>query len=151
MKFQNRNTAIGADLRDSAMNKKMLPGNQNQITTQGFTLIEVMIAMAIFAIGILAVTSMQMRSINQNASARMQTEATALAVEGLERLKMLSYDHTDLDEGNNPHQDQFGSYTIQWEVTEALDLPTKTITVTVINANPNAKDVRLSTIKAQGS
>jgi general secretion pathway protein I len=110
-----------------------------------------MIAMAIFAIGILAVTSMQMRSINQNASARMQTEATALAVEGLERLKMLSYDHTDLDEGNNPHQDQFGSYTIQWEVTEALDLPTKTITVTVINANPNAKDVRLSTIKAQGS
>ena len=133
------------------MQVKMVPENQKQISTHGFTLIEVMIAMAIFAIGILAVTSMQIRSINQNAAARMQTEATSLAVECLERLKMLSYDHADLDEGNNPHQDQYGSYTIVWEVTETLDLPTKRITVTVINANPNAKDVLLSTIKAQGS
>jgi type IV pilus assembly protein PilV len=118
---------------------------------RGFTLIEVLIALAIFSIGILAVASMQIRSINLNASAQMQSQATTLAVDWLERLKMLPYDHTDLDEGNNPHQDQFGSYTIQWEVTEALDLPTKRITVTVINPNPNAKDVRISTIKAQGS
>ena len=118
---------------------------------RGFTLIEVLIALAIFSIGILAVASMQIQSINLNASAQMQSEATTLAVEWLERLKMLPYDHTDLDEGNNPHQDQFGSYTIVWEVTEALDLPTKRISVTVVNANPNAKDVRISTIKAQGS
>ena len=121
------------------------------ISLRGFTLIEVLIAMAIFSIGILAVASMQIRSINLNASAQMQSEATTLAVEWLERLKMLPYDHTDLDENNNPHQDQFGSYTIRWEVAESLDLPTKRITVTVINANPNAKDIRISTIKAKGS
>ena len=121
------------------------------ISLRGFTLIEVLIAMAIFSIGILAVASMQIRSINLNASAQMQSEATTLAVERLESLKMLPYDHADLDEVNNPHQVQFGSYTIRWEVAETLDLPTKKITVTVINANPNAKDVMLSTIKAQGS
>jgi type IV pilus modification protein PilV len=133
------------------MQIKMTPEIQKQITAHGFTIIEVMIAMAIFAIGILAVISMQIGSINQNAAARMQTKATSLAVECLEILKMLPYDHTDLDEGNNPHQNQYGSYTIVWEVTETLDLPTKRITVTVINANPNAKDVLLRTIKAQGS
>jgi type IV pilus modification protein PilV len=121
------------------------------INSRGFSLIEVLIAIAIFSIGMLAVASMQIRSINLNASAQMQSEATALAVEWLERLKMLPYDHANLDEVNNPHQDQFGSYTIRWEVAETLDLPTKKITVTVINANPNAKDVILSTIKAKGS
>jgi type IV pilus modification protein PilV len=127
-------------------------GTSYQITnSRGFSLIEVLIAIAIFSIGMLAVASMQIRSINLNASAQMQSEATALAVEWLERLKMLPYDHANLDEVNNPHQDQFGSYTIRWEVAETLDLPTKKITVTVINANPNAKDVILSTIKAQGS
>jgi type IV pilus modification protein PilV len=127
-------------------------GTSYQITnSRGFSLIEVLIAIAIFSIGMLAVASMQIRSINLNASAQMQSEATALAVEWLERLKMLPYDHANLDEVNNPHQDQFGSYTIRWEVAETLDLPTKKITVTVINANPNAKDVILSTIKAKGS
>ena len=125
----------------------------SEMTTgcRGFTLIEVLIAIGIFSIGILAVASMQLRSINLNSSAQMQSQATTLAVECLERLKMLPYDHTDLDEGSNPHQNQLGGYTIVWEVTEALDLPTKRITVTVNNSNPNAKDVRISTIKAQGS
>ena len=40
----------------------------------GFTLIEVLIAMAIFSIGILAVGAMQISSTNSNAGARIQTE-----------------------------------------------------------------------------
>jgi prepilin-type N-terminal cleavage/methylation domain-containing protein len=40
----------------------------------GFTLIEVLIAMAIFSIGILAVGAMQVSSTNSNAGARIQTE-----------------------------------------------------------------------------
>jgi hypothetical protein len=94
---------------------------------------------------------MQIQSVSLNATARLQTEATTLAVEKIETLKVLPYDHADLDEGNNPHQEQVGSYSIVWEVEEALDLPMKTITVTVSSANPNAKNVILSTIKAQDS
>ena len=133
------------------MQPTMAPGSQKQISAQGFTLIEVLIALAIFSIGILAVAGMQIQSVSLNATARLQTEATTLAVEKIETLKVLPYDDADLDEGNNPHQEQAGSYSIVWEVEEALDLPIKTITITVSNANPNAKDVILSTIIAQGS
>ena len=52
---------------------KMMPENK------GFTLIEALFAIAIFSIGILAVSSMQISAINNNASARMRTEATMLA------------------------------------------------------------------------
>jgi type IV pilus assembly protein PilV len=117
----------------------------------GFTLIEVLIAMAIFSIGILAVGTMQLSSAHLNAAAGMQTEATNLAVERIESLAVLPYDHEDLDENNSPQQIQSGSYTIVWTVVEALDMPMKTITVTVSSSNPNARDVSVSTIKAQGS
>ena len=72
---------------------------KKRIPNQGYTIIEVLIAMSIFAIGFLAVAKMEIMSINQNAHARMQTEATVKAVDRLERLMALPYDHTDLNEG----------------------------------------------------
>ena len=131
------------------MHIKMVPENPKTTNTQGFTLIEVMIAMAIFAIGILAVTGMQIRSINQNASARMQTEATALAADWMEQLLSFTYEDPDLDEGD--HLTTVGAYRVAWTVDEDLDMPTiKHIVVTVTNANTNAKTVQLSSIKGQG-
>ena len=50
-------------------------------TSGGFTLIEVLIAISIFAIGILAIAGMQIKSINLNSAARMQSEATNAAVD----------------------------------------------------------------------
>ena len=121
-------------------------------SSKGFTIVEVMVAMAIFAIGILAVGQMQMKSINGNASARMQTEATAVAVDRLERLTYLSYDHPDLDELTNPHQVNEGAYSIVWNVTDDIPInATKTINIRVTSANPNAKPVSLQFIKAQDS
>jgi type IV pilus modification protein PilV len=61
---------------------------------RGFTLIETLIAIAIFSIGILAVGSMQISAINNNASARMRTEATILASETVEQLMSLE-DYND--------------------------------------------------------
>jgi len=123
-----------------------------RVNNRGFTLLEVMITIAIFSIGILAIAGMQIASINGNASARMQTEATTLAVERLERLIALPYDHTDLDPSNNPHQVASGSYTIVWDVSEDVPITfTKTINITVTAANSNAKDVSLNFIRGQGS
>ena len=153
MKFYNRNTGLKPDLRNSAMQLKMLPGNKKQTNAPGFTLIEVLIAMAIFAIGILAVTSMQIRSINQNASARIQTEATTLAVDWMEQLLSLPYEDAWLDEAASPLEAVEGSYTIQWTIDEDpsnAGLPIKQIDMQVTNANPNAKIVKLSSIKGQG-
>ena len=48
---------------------------KNRLTcNHGYTLIEVMIAMAVFAIGILAIFSMQITSTGSNALARGLTE-----------------------------------------------------------------------------
>lgn len=125
---------------------------QKIIACQGLTLIEVLIALAVFSIGILAIGSMQIKSINGNASARMQTEATAYAVDRVERLLALPYDDPNLDELNNPHQVIDESYTIVWNVTDDVPInDTKTIKISVTPANPTAKTVSLSFIKGQGS
>lgn len=107
-----------------------------QIGNQGYTLIEVLIAIAIFSIGFLAVAAMQTTSVKGNASARRATEATALAENQIERLLELPYDDNDLDPALNPHEATQGPYTINWNVTDS-DLDTdgvndaKTISVTV--------------------
>lgn len=122
----------------------------------GFTLLEVMIAMAIFAVGILAVSAMQINSINQNAGARMQTEATSLASDAMERLLALPYDHSQLDADVtlNPHRLVLGAYTVEWTVTTPAvsdpvygDMPVKFIDMTVNSANRNARPVILSCIR----
>jgi type IV pilus assembly protein PilV len=49
---------------------------------QGFTLLEIMIAVSILATGLLAVASLQVTSIRGNAFASGVTEGTALASDG---------------------------------------------------------------------
>jgi len=101
--------------------------NARQITNRGFTLVEVMIGMAIFFIGFLAVGSMQIAAINGNSGAREATEAATRATDQLETLIALPYDSI-VDGG--PVTD--GAYTVSWDVTDDTPLPnTKTITVTV--------------------
>ena len=94
---------------------------KKQVSIGGFTLIEVLIVMTIFSIGVLAVAAMQMTSTKVNASARRMTEATALAEEQIENLMQLPYDHADLDPAINPHLSTQGPYLVNWNVTE-IDL-----------------------------
>jgi prepilin-type N-terminal cleavage/methylation domain-containing protein len=115
---------------------------------QGFTLIEILLALAIFSIGILAIAGLQIRAINLNSSSRMQSEATTVAVDVMERLMSLPYDHPDLDEGNGIQQNQVGAYTASWQITD--DSPIvgcKTIGVWVTAENRNARPVRISLIR----
>jgi len=110
--------------------------NQNPKTGQdrGFTIIEVLIAMAIFSIGILGVAGMQVSAISGNGTARRSTEAFSLATDQIEKLMSLSYGDAELDSAGNPHQVVQGVYTIEWNVTDngAGATPnTKNINVTV--------------------
>lgn len=121
---------------------------------RGFTFVEVLIVIAIFSIGVLAVAIMQVAAINTNASARMSGEATALAANQLEALMTLNYDHADLNPATNPHEVVQGAYTVTWNVTES-DIDgdgsndSKTIFVTVRCANPKANDVQIQYIKPE--
>lgn len=118
---------------------------------RGFTFVEVLIVIAIFSIGILAVASLQVTSINVNASARMSGEATALAANQIEALMVSDYNGDAMNPALNPHEIVDGAYTINWIVTES-DIDgdgtneSKTVFVTVRCANPNAKDVNIQYI-----
>lgn len=110
--------------------------DKKRLDNKGFTLIEVLITLAIFSIGILAVAAMQMSSTKGNASSRRITEATALAETQIERLIQLPYDHADLNPANNPHGGSQGAYTVNWSAAEVDldadgDNDSKTIDVTV--------------------
>ncbi len=125
---------------------------------RGYTLIEVLIALAIFSIGILAVSAMQINAINHNAAARIQTEATMKAVHWMERLIALPWDHDDLNEAGNPHRVEAPPYSVEWNIATPSpgdpvygDLPVKMINVRVDSRNPNAKPVSISFIKGQGT
>jgi type IV pilus assembly protein PilV len=108
------------------LNKKVTKRTK-QMTNEGFTLVEVMIGMAIFLIGILAVGSLQITAINGNAGAREATEAATRATSQLETLIAMPYDSIV---GGGP--DTQGAYTTSWAVLGDTPLDnTKTITVTV--------------------
>jgi prepilin-type N-terminal cleavage/methylation domain-containing protein len=108
------------------LNKKVTKRSK-QITNEGFTLVEVMIGMAIFLIGFLAVGSMQIAAINGNAGAREATEAATRATYQIETLIALPYDSIV---SRGPVT--VGAYTVRWDVVPDTPLEdTKTITVTV--------------------
>ena len=77
---------------------------------QGFTILEVCMALAIFTFGMLAVMAMQVTAINGNASAKMHTEGYTWAVDRLEWMTGLSYDDDDLAAGD--HQSEEGPLSL---------------------------------------
>jgi len=99
----------------------------------GFTLLEVLIALLIFSIGLLAAASMQMTSIRGNNHSAALTEASYWALGHMERLMSLPFTAGDLAAGNHPDPPLTDSiYTITWNVADDVTTNnTKTINVTV--------------------
>jgi len=100
----------------------------------GFTLIEVLIAMTIFSIGMLAVASMQIASIGGNATSAGVTDATSQAVIQLEQFINGDYD-TEVVSGTETvatTTQPITTYSITRTVTEddVFD-NTKTVVITV--------------------
>ena len=128
--------------------------HRNPKNEQGYTLIEVTIAMAIFAIGILAIASLQVRAINHNQSARWATEAENWAQSQVETLMGMNYSDANLDLGNHPAVplQVEGGYRITWNVADnsANVNNTKLITVTVRrdSAIIGRRTVNLAFVKA---
>ena len=91
----------------------------------GFTLIEVLVSLAIFSIGILAVASMQYWSVRNTTAGNILTQATNLARAQMESMKNAT-NITTLTEGSDATNpiDEVGNpggiYTRSWVVTNPL-------------------------------
>lgn len=81
-------------------------------------MIEVLIALTIFAIGLLAVATMQITGIQGNATAKWQTESASWATAQVERLMSLDYGDDDLNSANEPFSLTHGQYTVAWDITD---------------------------------
>ena len=93
--------------------------------TRGFTLIEILIAVAIFSIGILAVAKMQLWTVKNTTTGNLTTRATMLGRAQIEELKGVA-NVTTLTDGADPNNpidadgNPGGIFTRQWTVTNPL-------------------------------
>ena len=110
----------------------------------GYLLIEIMIAMAIFAIGFLAVGTMVLSTTRNNTTGNIATQATMHAIEKLEELK--SEDIDDMVDSND-QPGPAGIFKRSWKVTDTGIGSSRLIEVTVSwDRMGQARDVVLSTI-----
>ncbi len=109
----------------------------------GFTFIEVLVALAIFSIGLLAVGLMQLQGIHSTRTSREKTEALNLAETQTERLMAMPFylDDNGLDDDHNGDIDFYdinpglapgvfsddadwtGRYRVNWSITDNTPLP----------------------------
>ncbi|MGD9114731.1 MAG: prepilin-type N-terminal cleavage/methylation domain-containing protein [Desulfobacterales bacterium] len=138
---------------------------------QGYTLIEVMIAMVILLVGMLSVAAMQTKSTNSNTSANRSTRGFAWCSDRMERLKSLPYieplsgdlalgDHVptqDADGIDNDYDGQIdetgetGSVSLSWTISNGAVANTMGIAVTATWQTPlgGQKTLTLTSVRAR--
>ncbi len=119
------------------------------LNENGFTLIETMLAIAIMAIGLLALASLQVTAIGGNAQSKKRTLALSLAEDKIETYRHTAY--ASIPAGQEVETGLETLYTRNTNVEN--DTPVtgvKTVTVTVFwhNMNDKLKQVQLATIIA---
>jgi type IV pilus modification protein PilV len=100
----------------------------------GFTLIEVMVALVILSIGLLGLAALQLVAVKGNAFSTEMTYATMLAQQQAEILKSRPYTDADLTEGSHSAvgNSKGVQYTVTWNVTnDSPDTDMKTVNLTV--------------------
>lgn len=129
--------------------------NKLKASEKGFTLLEILIALTIFSVGVMAIAQMLLSSIRGNAAANRLTKATFLAEQKLEEVLATSFD--DITSANFP-TDDYNTITNYAEFKRVVSITTnsanifKSITVTVYWKNADGSDhqpgVQLFTKKA---
>jgi len=152
---------INGGIMGISQNHSQNPAADIRKKERGFTLLEVIVAISILTVGLLAVASMQISAIRGNSFAISTTEATTWAANQVEKLIALPYNDYNLDDTNGDGADGLndigndadrtehqGRYTVCWNV--AIDAVTNnTKTINVIVTWPHHKPVSIQHIKAR--
>jgi type IV pilus assembly protein PilV len=127
------------------------PVNDFDLSSEkGFTLVEVLIAVSIFSVGLLAVAMMLDTAIQYNSSARFITEATEIAHSQMEQLMNSPYDDASLDEASSPYgPNPIANYNVSWTVRENVPMSSmKTISLSVAwNNRGENKSLTINSLK----
>ena len=113
---------------------------------EGYTLIEVLVAIAILSIGLLAIATMQISSIRVNDTARRMTRRATIAQDRLEYIMSLKYTHAVLTSGAHTDGSAPSGYSISWTVSTGGALPPLTKLIRV-NVTERGKTTSMSNIK----
>jgi prepilin-type N-terminal cleavage/methylation domain-containing protein len=95
---------------------------ERQNGTSGFTLVEVLIALAILGVGILALSVMQVEALQQGSAGRHTAEASATARSYLEQMQRLDWDTLTAARDNGPWTDVFWA-GVSDTVNVSVDVP----------------------------
>ncbi len=109
---------------------------------KGFTLLEIIIALIILTIGLIAIAYMANSAISGNRKAKLLTQAVTLAQDKLEELKGVDYDvlTSDNDTVNIGNIAYLRTWTVQTDASKEM----KTATV-IVSWNSGAKSVTFVT------
>jgi Tfp pilus assembly protein PilV len=118
----------------------------------GFSLIEAMIAFAIVAIGLLAVTQFQASVLQSNAVARSRSEALHLAQEKIESLRNIRDEQefaTKLGTattGTDQTVRGYATYEVNWEISPKTNPPRAIVAVEVSWTDADGETQRVNLI-----
>lgn len=111
---------------------------RNRKNANGFSLIEMLIAMCVLAIGMLAAASLQYSAVRNNTTGNTATQANMLAKATIEMLKSQNIESTALAVGDyvdpspvDANGNPGGIYNRSWQI-DPLGTSTRRISVTVV-------------------
>lgn len=114
----------------------------------GFTFIEVIQALCLSSVGLLALSSLTMGTISANATARRITSAATLAEAKMEEIRTLAY--AEVREGSDQVTESNVHYDRSWTVCTNCPLQgAKEVTLTVRWREHSDQTITLQTIIAQ--
>lgn len=122
---------------------------QRRSREAGFTFIEMLQALTLSAIGLLALSSLTLGTIHANAKARRMTTAATLAQDKMEQIRNLPY--ASIVEGSDEVTDSGVSYSRIWTVCVNCPIDgTREVTLTVRWSDQGAQSIKLETIISNG-
>jgi type IV pilus modification protein PilV len=135
----------------------MTTEKKNISNQSGYTLIEVLVALAIFSIGLLGIASMQIHSLNGTGAASEGTNEMTWAADRMEQLLSLPFTDSDLSqtagfvEADSADPINGSGYQVAWRIRDDVSINnTKTIDIVVWKSTKSmANGYQLTCVKSK--